>query len=278
MSGFKAKLKFVPSLLTCSSAFCGVLATFLAMEGEKSLVWACYLILLAAVFDFSDGFAARLLNACSEMGKELDSLADAISFGVAPAAIMFQFIKQSMRLKGAIFSFEGWQSLVLISCILIAVFAVLRLAKFNVDPEQTTSFKGLASPANAMFAVSIPLIDAMDPESMYFLTFLENVTGWNLYAYTMIGLIGIQVFVFGKWYIMLPLALFFASLMVTNLPMFSLKIKHFNYKDNKTVINFLIFAAIMLILLQWVAVPLIITSYVIVSLVKWIASRNKKSE
>ncbi|MCQ2251933.1 MAG: CDP-alcohol phosphatidyltransferase family protein [Bacteroidales bacterium] len=248
------------------------------MEGEKSLVWACYLILLAAVFDFSDGFAARLLNACSEMGKELDSLADAISFGVAPAAIMFQFIKQSMRLKGAIFSFEGWQSLVLISCILIAVFAVLRLAKFNVDPDQTTSFKGLASPANAMFAVSIPLIDAMDPESMYFLTFLENVTGWNLYAYTMIGLIGIQVFVFGKWYIMLPLALFFASLMVTNLPMFSLKIKHFNYKDNKTVINFLIFAAVMLILLQWVAVPLIITSYVIVSLVKWIASRNKKSE
>ena len=86
MSGFVSKLKFVPSLLTCSSAFCGILATILAMEGEKGLVYAAYLIFIAAVFDFSDGFAARLLGAASELGKQLDSLADAISFGVAPTA------------------------------------------------------------------------------------------------------------------------------------------------------------------------------------------------
>ncbi len=275
MSVLTTLRKAVPSILTCSSAFCGMLSTFLALEGEKSLVWACYFILLAAVFDFSDGFAARLLNACSEMGKELDSLADTISFGVAPAAIMYQFIKQSMRLKGNLFSFETWQIVALISCILIAVFAILRLAKFNVDPEQAHSFKGLASPANAMFVASIPLIDAMMPEDLYFLRFFQWVTGIDLDFQITLGLIGLQVFVFGKWFITLPLALFFAAMMVGNLPMFSLKMKHFSYSENKTVFNFLIFSAIMLLLMQWIAVPIIILAYIIVSLV--VHCKNKQN-
>ncbi len=275
MSVFTTLKKAVPSMLTCSSAICGVLSTFLALEGEKSLVWAAYLILLAAVFDFSDGFAARLLNACSEMGKELDSLADTISFGVAPAAIMYQFIKQSMRLKGNLFSFEGWQTLVLISCILIAVFAILRLAKFNVDPEQAHSFKGLASPANAMFVASIPLIDAMMPEDLYFLRFFQFATGIDLDFQITLGLIGLQVFVFGKWFITLPLALFFAAMMVGNLPMFSLKMKQFSYSKNKTVFNFLIFSGIMLLLMQWIAVPIIILAYIIVSLM--VHCKNKQN-
>jgi len=260
-------------MLTCSSALCGVLSTFLALEGEKSLVWAAYLILLAAVFDFSDGFAARLLNACSDMGKELDSLADTISFGVAPTAIMFQFIKQSMRLKGNLFSFEGWETLVLISCMLIAIFAILRLAKFNVDPEQAHSFKGLASPANAMFVAAIPLIDAMMPEDMFFLRFIQWVFGIDLDFQITLGLIGLQVFVFGKWFIMLPLALFFAAMMVSNLPMFSLKMKNYKYSENKTVYNFLIFSALMLLLLQWIAVPFIILAYIIAS---WSKARKEK--
>ena len=273
MSVLRTLKNAVPSMLTCLSAFCGVLSTFLALEGEKSLVWAAYLILLAAVFDFSDGMAARLLNACSEMGKELDSLADTISFGVAPTAIMFQFLKQSMRLKGDLFSFEGWQILVLLSCLMIGVFAILRLAKFNVDPGQAHSFKGLASPANAMFVASIPLIDAMMPEDLLFLSFLQNLFDFNIEFELILGLIGLQVFVFGKWFIMLPVALFFAGMMVTNLPMFSLKIKHLSYKENKTVFNFLIFAGIMLMLLQWIAVPIIILAYIIVS---WIKTFKKK--
>lgn len=273
MSVLRTLKNAVPSMLTCLSAFCGVLSTFLALEGEKSLVWAAYLILLAAVFDFSDGMAARLLNACSEMGKELDSLADTISFGVAPTAIMFQFLKQSMRLKGDLFSFEGWQILVLLSCLMIGVLAILRLAKFNVDPGQAHSFKGLASPANAMFVASIPLIDAMMPEDLLFLSFLQNLFDFNIEFELILGLIGLQVFVFGKWFIMLPVALFFAGMMVTNLPMFSLKIKHLSYKENKTVFNFLIFAGIMLMLLQWIAVPVIILAYIIVS---WIKTFKKK--
>jgi len=273
MSGFKSKLKFVPSFLTCTSAFCGMLATFLALEGEKSLVWAGYLILIAAIFDFSDGFAARLLDACSELGKQLDSLADAISFGVAPSAIAFQVLKQSMRTRGILSSLENWQIAVLLCSILIAIFAILRLAKFNIDPDQAQSFKGLASPANAMFVASIPLIDALVPEDLL-LTRILGCFGNDVEFSWEIILLGIQVFVIGKWYYMLPLFVFFAAMMVTNLPMFSLKIKKMSYKKYHTVFNFLIFSVVMLVLLQWLAVPILITAYILISYIKWLKSRR----
>ncbi len=274
MSGFKRKLRFVPNLLTCSSAFCGMLSTFLALEGEKSLVWAAYLILLAAVFDFSDGFAARLLGASSELGKQLDSLSDAISFGVAPSAILFQFLKQSMRLRGSLFTFEPWQIAVLACSILIAVFAILRLAKFNIDPEQAHSFKGLASPACAMFMASIPLIDAVVPEDLL-ISRIFGLFGMDVEFSWEIVLLGIQVFVIGKWYYLLPVAMFVAVMMVTNLPMFSLKIKKFSYKEYSLVFNFLIFAVVMLILLKWLAVPVLIFAYILVSFIRWLRDRKK---
>ncbi len=273
MSIFTTLRKSVPSLLTCSSAFCGMLSTFLALEGEKSLVWAAYLILLAAIFDFSDGFAARLLNACSDMGKELDSLADTISFGVAPTAIIFQYMRQIMHLNGKLFSLETWQSLVLISCLLVAIFAILRLAKFNVDPEQSHSFKGLPSPACAMFIVSIPLIDNMIPEDLglYWLLHFCGVDDFKM----QIAFLGIQL-AFYEWYVVLILTLGIAAMMVANMPMFSLKIKHFNYAENKTVFKFLIFSALTLILLYWVAVPIIIITYIIVSSIK--SMKSPKAE
>jgi len=277
MSGFKNKLRFVPSLLTCSSAFCGMLSTFLAMEGEKSLVWAACLILIAAVFDFSDGFAARLLDACSELGKQLDSLADAISFGVAPSAILFQFLKQSMRLRGGIFTFEPWEIAVLLCAILVAVFAILRLAKFNIDPEQAHSFKGLASPACAMFMASIPLIDATVPEDLLITSIFDAMGSDIEFKWEMI-LIGLEVKVIGKWFILLPMAMFVAVMMVTNLPMFSLKLKSFKYKEHKLVFNFLIFTVLMLILFKWLAVPVIIFAYIIVSFVKWLGNSSKQEK
>jgi len=277
MSGFKRKLRFVPSLLTCSSAFCGMLSTFLALEGEKSLVWAAYLILLAAVFDFSDGFAARLLDACSDLGKQLDSLADAISFGVAPSAILFQFLKQSMRLRGGIFTFEPWEIAVLLCSILIAVFAILRLAKFNIDPEQAHSFKGLASPACAMFMASIPLIDATVPEDLLITSIFDAMGSDIEFKWEMI-LIGLEVKVIGKWFILLPMAMFVAVMMVTNLPMFSLKLKSLKYKEHTLVFNFLIFAVMMLVLFKWLAVPILIFAYIGVSFFKWLRNRKKEEK
>ena len=278
MSKFITKLKFVPSMLTCSSAFCGMLATVLALDGEKSLIYASYLILLASVFDFSDGFAARLLHASSELGKQLDSLADAISFGVAPSAIMFQLLKSSMRLNGTLISCEGWQIAIMLSSLLIGIFAILRLAKFNIDPDQAHSFKGLASPACAIFIASIPLISAMVPEDFWIFKAAHAI--WNVHFPMKLefALLGLEVFIFGKWFWVLPMCLFFGAMMVTNLPMFSLKMKSYKYSENKTVFNFLIYAIILIVVLQWIAIPLIMFSYVIVSFVIWTKNRNKNEE
>ncbi|MBQ5571929.1 MAG: CDP-diacylglycerol--serine O-phosphatidyltransferase, partial [Bacteroidales bacterium] len=138
----KIKAAF-PSFVTSLNMVCGVCASVLAMQGETRL--AVVLIILAAVFDFCDGFVARLLNSVSEFGKQMDSLSDLISFGVAPSVIMYEF-----AVSHGLFSHY-----VALFVLLIAVFSGLRLAKFNIDPEQTTEFKGLPTPASALFVISV---------------------------------------------------------------------------------------------------------------------------
>ncbi|MCQ2975219.1 MAG: CDP-alcohol phosphatidyltransferase family protein [Bacteroidales bacterium] len=276
MSGIISKLKFVPSMLTCSSALCGIMATFLALDGEKSLVYASYLILIASVFDFSDGFAARLLNAKSELGKQLDSLADAVSFGVAPTAIMFALMKHALKVNGSFINFEGWQIAILISCTIIVICSILRLAKFNIDPEQSYGFKGLATPANAILIASIPLINAMNPEDFWIYSFAHALFDVSFPFSATLALIALQVFVFDNIWWLLPICIIFSLMMVTNVPMFSLKMKSYKYQDNKLVYNFLIFAVIMLLIIQWIAVPFIILGYVLVSVIKWICTKKNK--
>lgn len=275
ISNFK---RIVPNSLTCSSAFCGMLATIFALDGEKSLVYAAYLIFLAALFDFSDGFAARLLKAPSAMGKELDSLADAISFGVAPTAILYQSLKQSLRLNSPLRECEAWQIAIMLCALIVGICAILRLAKFNIDPDQAHSFKGLASPACAIFIASMPLINTMNPEDFWIFKIAHGIWHVNFPMKLEFALLGLEVFVYGKWYWLLPLGAFFALMMVTNLPMFSLKLKNMNYKENKTVFNFLIFSGIMIILLQWIAIPIIMFGYIIVSWIKWIKACKKNEE
>ncbi|MBO7142678.1 MAG: CDP-alcohol phosphatidyltransferase family protein [Bacteroidales bacterium] len=276
MSGIISKLKFVPSMITCTSALCGTLATFMALSGDTGLVYASYLILFASVCDFSDGFAARLLHAQSELGKQLDSLADAISFGVAPTAIMFGLLKQALRANGALWTLEWPVILVLVCSCFIVICSVLRLAKFNIDPEQAYGFKGLPTPACALLVASIPLINAMVPEDFWIYTVAHALCNADFPFGATIALIGLQVFVFGSAKFLLPMCILFSLLMVSNLPMFSLKMKSYKYRDNRLVYNFLIFAVISLIVLQWIAVPLIIFSYVIVSFVRWLVNRNAK--
>ena len=278
MSRFISKLKFVPSLLTCSSAFCGIMATVLALEGEKSLVYAAYFILAAAVFDFSDGFAARLLHAASELGKQLDSLADAISFGVAPTAIMYQLLKQALHISGKMFDAPFWKIAVLMSAALIAVFAILRLAKFNIDPEQSHSFKGLASPACAIFVASIALIEPMVPEDFWIFKLAHAIWEVNFPYKLEFALIGLEVYVCRNWHWLLPMCIFIASMMITNLPMFSLKLKNIKYKENKVVFNFIICSVILIILLKWIAIPLIILLYILISFILWLDSRKKTTK
>ena len=133
----------IPSFVTSLNMVCGVCASVLALQGETQL--AVLLIILAAVFDFCDGFVARLLNAVSEFGKQMDSLSDLISFGFAPSAIMYEF-----AVSNGIFD-----KFTAMFVLLIAVFSGIRLAKFNIDPEQTTEFKGLPTPASALFIISV---------------------------------------------------------------------------------------------------------------------------
>lgn len=137
--------RHVPNFLTCCNLLCGCLGIVFVLEGRD--IPAAYLVWLAGLFDFFDGFAARMLKVTSPIGKELDSLADVVSFGVLPALVMYKMISAST--DSSILPFIGF---------LIAVFSALRLAIFNVDETQTDSFRGLNTPANTLFITSLPLL------------------------------------------------------------------------------------------------------------------------
>ncbi len=137
--------KHLPNFLTCCNLICGCLGIVFVLEGRG--VPAAYLVWLACVFDFFDGFAARMLKVHSPIGKELDSLADVVSFGVLPSLVMYKMIGASS--SSVILPYAGF---------MIAVFSALRLAIFNVDETQSDSFKGLNTPANTLFITSLPLL------------------------------------------------------------------------------------------------------------------------
>ncbi|OZA56958.1 MAG: CDP-diacylglycerol--serine O-phosphatidyltransferase, partial [Sphingobacteriales bacterium 39-40-5] len=140
--------KHIPNSVTCLNLFSGCLGIVFAFQGN--LIWASYAIVIAAVFDFFDGMLARLLKAYSDIGKELDSLADMVSFGVLPSVIIYQLFALSPQIDfGA-----DWLSF---SAFIIAVFSALRLAKFNIDTRQSENFIGLPTPANALLIASFPL-------------------------------------------------------------------------------------------------------------------------
>ena len=139
--------KHIPNTITCLSLVSGCIATVMALQ--DNYLWAAIWIIIAAVFDFLDGFAARLLKAYSPMGKELDSLSDMVSFGVAPGMIVFSMLGQASLPLGEIGRYIPYLAFV------IPAFSGLRLAKFNIDERQTTSFIGMPVPAHALFWASV---------------------------------------------------------------------------------------------------------------------------
>jgi CDP-diacylglycerol--serine O-phosphatidyltransferase len=138
-------IRHLPNFLTCCNLVCGCLGIVFLLEGKG--IPAAYFVWAAGIFDFFDGFAARWLKVTSPIGKELDSLADMVSFGVLPSLVMYTMLSESM--SSEVIPFAGF---------LIAVFSALRLAIFNVDETQRDSFKGLNTPANTIFITSLPLI------------------------------------------------------------------------------------------------------------------------
>ncbi|NQY68531.1 MAG: CDP-diacylglycerol--serine O-phosphatidyltransferase [Flavobacteriales bacterium] len=222
----------IPNLITLANLFCGCIGIVFAFQND--LEYCAAMIGLAAVFDFFDGASSRLLKVSSKMGKELDSLSDLVSFGVLPSMIMYRLLEISLTGSAVFVVF------------IIACASSYRLAKFNLDERQTTSFIGLPTPANAILIGSFPLILNAD---------IEYINQILLSPYFLISI-----------------TLLLSFLLICELPLFSLKFNNFKWEGNKVRYLFLILSSGMFITLyvvanQFLAIPLIIMLYVLMSLI-----------
>ena len=223
--------RHIPNTLTCLNLFSGCIACVMAFEARYE--WALAFIIFSAVFDFFDGMMARALDAHSIIGKDLDSLADDVSFGVAPSLIVFSLFKE-MDYSGAMESLAGVFPYL---AFLLSVFSALRLAKFNNDTRQTSPFIGLPVPANALFWGALT-VGAHD--------FLISPACNPFY--------------------LLAVVLLFSWLLVSEIPMFSLKFKSLSWKDNKVSFSFLIISIPLLVFLKVSGFAAVIVWYILLSL------------
>ena len=249
------KKKNIPNFVTSLNILSGSVAILLSFEGQTGLVIASLLIFLSSIFDFLDGFLARMLKASSELGKQLDSLADIISFGLAPSFIIYHLFYNSLDVQTSILQTSFPKIILLILPFIIVIFSALRLAKFNIDDTQKTVFSGLPTPALAIFMASLPLVLQTNSENIIFC----KIFSLNL---NFIPLIIENIF------FLIFITILFSVLLVVKLPMFSLKPNGFKFKDNKIIYIFLAFSILLLLLFQTLAVPLIIITYICISIVK----------
>jgi len=238
-------MKHIPNFITSLNLAAGFIAIIFASNGE--LVTASWLILAAMIFDFLDGFSARLLNAYSEVGKELDSLADVVSFGVAPGIIIYQLLNESLSLfSPMIVSLNGSGfSLVLLIPSVMPVCAALRLAKFNTDPSQAKSFRGLPTPANALAVISFVIAGHYSDVSV-----ISDFTGSPI--------------------LLIVFTIILSFLMVSRIPLLSLKLSNIKLKGNE---GLYILAGLILVsvaIFGISAVTLLIPLYIIASLLSLI--------
>lgn len=232
-------LKHIPNTLTSLNLFFGAAGILFAFQGRPDMTAWC--ILIAAVFDFGDGFAARLLKAYSDIGKELDSLADLISFGLAPAAAYMSLLHFHFTGNWTLSFFERnlLEQLFLLAPVVLTVFSALRLAKFNIDTRQSESFLGLTTTATGMFSVS-----------MIHLVFTRGEL-WDVLA---------------SPYIVFPLLALFCYLLVSEIPMFSLKFKSFGLRGNVMKYVLLLVGLISILLLGIGGIAITILGYLLFSI------------
>jgi CDP-diacylglycerol--serine O-phosphatidyltransferase len=223
----------IPNAVTCLNLFSGCLGIVFAFNGN--LVFASYAILIAAVLDFLDGMLARLLKAYSELGKQLDSLADMVSFGVLPSVIIYHLFLSSVEITSL--------SLISYSAFIIAVFSGLRLAKFNIDTRQSENFIGLPTPANALLIASFPFM--MEENNSIFMNYIMNP------------------------YSLLVFSLIMSFLLISEIPLISLKFKTLSFSENALRYTLIISSIILILLLQFAAVPIILILYILISLLQF---------
>lgn len=226
--------KHLPNAITCCNLLSGCMSILFLGLGMP--IKASLMIFVAGIFDFLDGFAARLLNAHSPIGADLDSLSDVVSFGMAPGFIMYWLICRSM--KGFILPVLGFD---LVPCIafMLPVFAAIRLAKFNIDDTQKTTFRGIPAPGMAIFVASLPLA----------LNQVGHLTDGSLRLGYCIGIV-----------------LVFSFMMVCNIRFFSFKMKNAKWKGNEVRWIFLALAVISVAIFRLVALPFIMMLYVLLSI------------
>ena len=252
--------KHIPNLLTLGNLFCGTIATILAVQGD--FVTAGLFVVIGIFLDFFDGFAARLLKVSGELGKQLDSLADMVTSGVVPGIIMFNLLYQSsfknldtqlvdsgIPPNTIIMSNDYISSWVPYIGLLLTLGAGYRLAKFNIDTRQSESFIGLPTPAMSLFVISLPLIQ-------------EYAT--NVWVQSLIS----------NNYFLIAVTLVLTYLMNAEIPLFSLKFKEYSLKNNSLKYFFLATSLALLIILNFISVPIIIIVYVLLSVAQELYNRK----
>jgi len=232
----------IPNFITLLNLLSGCIAIVFIFKDQLAI--ASYLIGLAAIFDFLDGFFARLLKAQSPIGKDLDSLADVVSFGLVPGLILFKLIEYSSGISVN----TGFISLLPFFAFLIPLFSAYRLANFNNDERQTDVFIGLPTPANAILIASFPLI---------------LIQGTTLLG---INLLGIQS-LFLSTVFLVVITMLLSYLLIAEIQLLSLKFKNFSWNDNKIRYIFLGICCMLLILFFYLAIPIIIILYILLSII-----------
>lgn len=235
--------KHIPNLLTLANLLCGTIAILFALKGDYTAT--ALLVVIGIGFDFFDGFVARLLNVQGELGKQLDSLADMVTSGVVPGIVMLQLLINVIDMDAVgyfgVDKYGATGSNLPYLGLLLTLGAAYRLARFNIDERQSDSFIGLPTPAMSLFVVSLPLIAEFSTHS-FFVDLVINK------------------------YFLIAVTILLTFLMNAELPLFSLKFKNYSFKDNAMKYIFLLISVVLLVLLKFVAVPVIILLYIIVSL------------
>ncbi len=221
--------KHIPNIITLLNLFCGCIA--LVFVTDLNYEMAFYFVCLGIFLDFFDGFFARLFKVSSPLGLQLDSLADMVTSGVVPGFVMFCMLSNKDYSTNNYLPYLGF---------IITLGACFRLANFNIDTRQTNSFIGLPTPANALFILSLPLINRHFQD--------DNFSGMFLNQWVLIGI-----------------TLLSAYIMNAEIPLFSLKIKSFNFKDNALQIIFLAISVLLLILFQFLGIAIVIVFYILLS-------------
>lgn len=234
----------IPNLLTLGNLFCGTVATIFAVKGD--FVAVALLVVVGIGFDFFDGFVARILNVQGELGKQLDSLADMVTSGVVPGIVMLKLLEIALDTDAVgyfgVDEYGATGSNIPYLGLLLTLGACYRLAKFNIDERQSDSFIGLPTPAMSLFIVSLPLIAEFASQSFFV----------NL--------------VINKWFL-ITVTILLTFIMNAELPLFSLKFKDYSFSKNIVKYSFLIISVLLLVTLKFVAIPVIILLYILLSLV-----------